>query len=531
MSGATGNTVFGKLAGNALASGGTNNVFIGENAGLVHTIGDFNVVIGHSAFSDTNNDDDSLASSGNVALGRDAMGGTWAGEQTDDCVAIGDSVMTGALSNVDGTVAIGKSALTALTSGTGNVAVGYQAGMAATDNLRNTVIGHGAYRYSTSSDDNVVIGFNALRNAGSAGAGSDKNIAIGSYALDAADGGENDNIAIGYDAMGNANNSSTEFNIAIGNYTLDAIAGNTQTGTIAIGHNALTALTSGASNTAVGYTALDELTTGDNNTAIGYGALNQLDGTEDDNTAVGYNAGEGTDGGSQNTIIGSQSNISTGAGTNQTLLGYHVSGVANNSVVLGNDLVTAVYMSDDSGAKVHCGRMDMITDYAGNYPLHVQNQGANANRYGIRIQAGADDASGTTIYINALDGDGDQVGHISNTSGTFALTDPSDKRLKKNIVDTSVKGLETVGKMKIRDFEWKKSGDKMIGGFIAQELKEAYPSAVTGTDGEMENILDEDGKKTGEKIVPMGVSRDVIVPVLVKAIQELEARVKELEGE
>ena len=46
----------------------------------------------------------------------------------------------------------------------------------------------------------------------------------------------------------------------------------------------------------------------------------------------------------------------------------------------------------------------------------------------------------------------------------------------------------------------------------------------------MEDILDEDGNKTGERIKPMGVSRDVLVPVLIKAVQELSARVKELEG-
>ena len=43
-------------------------------------------------------------------------------------------------------------------------------------------------------------------------------------------------------------------------------------------------------------------------------------------------------------------------------------------------------------------------------------------------------------------------------------------------------------------------------------------------------ILDEDGNKTGERIKPMGVSRDVLVPVLIKAVQELSARISELEG-
>jgi hypothetical protein len=166
----------------------------------------------------------------------------------------------------------------------------------------------------------------------------------------------------------------------------------------------------------------------------------------------------------------------------------------------------------------------------GGVALEVHNDGNDANRDGIQITIGADDASGTTAYIDAQDGNGDQVGHISNTSGTFALTDVSDKRLKKNIVDTSVKGVETIDKMKVRDFEWIKSGDKMTAGFVAQELAEAFPSAVTGEDGAMEDIFDEDGNKTGEKIKPMGVSRDVLVPVLIKAVQELSARVKELEG-
>ena len=160
--------------------------------------------------------------------------------------------------------------------------------------------------------------------------------------------------------------------------------------------------------------------------------------------------------------------------------------------------------------------------------LKVFNDGNNANRDGIYIQAGADDASGTTAYIDCYDGDGGQVGHISNTSGTFALTDVSDKRLKKNIVDTSVKGVETIDKIKVRDFEWIKSGDKMTAGFIAQELAETFPSAVTGEDGAMVDILDEDGKKTGERIKPMGVSRDVLTPVLVKAVQELSSENKQL---
>ena len=158
---------------------------------------------------------------------------------------------------------------------------------------------------------------------------------------------------------------------------------------------------------------------------------------------------------------------------------------------------------------------------ASDYIASFRNEGNNANRYGLIIYAGADDGSGTTDYITCQDGDGTQVGYIRNTSGTFALTDVSDRRLKENIRDTEVKGLDAVSSMKVRDFEWKKSGETCIGGFIAQELESAFASAVTGED----DALEEDGK-----IKPMGVSRDVLVPVLVKAVQELSAKVTALEN-
>jgi hypothetical protein len=331
----------------------------------------------------------------------------------------------------------------------------------------------------------------------------------------------------------------------------------------------------------VGFNALASEDTGDRNTAVGYNSLTNVNGaTDNSNSGFGYNSGDVITTGTNNTCIGANTDPSANSGANQTVIGSGATGVADNSVTLGNSSVTNNYLrekielkarndqpailelqadnadnnadlwqiesstdnffkikSKDSGSFVQyldiggsTGFVNIGGGKASGYVLTCTNDGDNANRQGIKVQGGADDASGTTAYLDCYDGDGGQVGHISNTSGTFALTDPSDKRLKKNIVDTTVQGLETVSKMKVRDFEWNKSGDKMVGGFIAQELKEVYPSAVTGTDGEMEDIFDEDGNKTGERIVPMGISRDVLVPVLVKAIQELSAKVKALES-
>ena len=149
-----------------------------------------------------------------------------------------------------------------------------------------------------------------------------------------------------------------------------------------------------------------------------------------------------------------------------------------------------------------------------------QNDGDDQNRYGIAIAAGADNASGTTYYMTCYAGDASTtVGYIANTGGTFALTDPSDRRIKDNIRDTEVVGLNTVNDIKVRDFELKSSGITKTG-FVAQELQESYSAAAVGHDDE----VDEDGNP-----VMMSVAYTTLVPVLVKAVQELSAKVTDLE--
>jgi hypothetical protein len=228
--------------------------------------------------------------------------------------------------------------------------------------------------------------------------------------------------------------------------------------------------------------------------------------------------------------------------------------------------------NDGTGAAVYVNQtgdalaISALTDNASAYTAKFHNDGNNANRYGIDIHAGADDASGTTYYLNAADGNGDQVGYIENNSGTFRLVDGSDERLKENIEDTKVDGLDTINAIPIRDFKWKKSKSKVNAGIVADELLPIFPEAVAGRPGEKEkyekerakgNIVDEDGniiesdvdirdyrrnKKdlgefiettkpvTGERDRMMGVSRERLVPVLIKAIQELLVRVETLES-
>ena len=160
------------------------------------------------------------------------------------------------------------------------------------------------------------------------------------------------------------------------------------------------------------------------------------------------------------------------------------------------------------------GILEVKNTTADDYAASFHNIGNAANYYGIRVQAGANDGSGTTYYLAALDGDGGLIGSLQNISGTFQLVDHSDVSLKKNIEDTKIQGLESINKIKVRDFNWKKSGDKTEAGFVAQELKEAFSPAVS--------VL-EDGL--------LAVSRERLVPVLVKAIQELSAKIDELQNQ
>ncbi len=148
--------------------------------------------------------------------------------------------------------------------------------------------------------------------------------------------------------------------VAVGALTMNG-ALNDVDGTVAVGYKSLLSLTSGAGNTAVGYQSLDATATGARNTALGYQALTALTDYSDNtaigynaldtgtsashNTAVGSNAGDVITTGDYNTIIGSGADPSGDDGQNQTVIGYNATGVADNSVTLGNTATTQVYVA------------------------------------------------------------------------------------------------------------------------------------------------------------------------------------------
>jgi hypothetical protein len=99
-------------------------------------------------------------------------------------------------------------------------------------------------------------------------------------------------------------------------------------------------------------------------------------------------------------------------------------------------------------------------------------------------------------------------------AGQVAYNITSDVRLKDNIANAADSG-DKVDAIKVRQFDWKETGNHVDYGFVAQELHEVAPHAVTKPEDD-ENMWSVDYSK--------------LVPMLVKEIQSLRARVAQLES-
>jgi hypothetical protein len=108
-----------------------------------------------------------------------------------------------------------------------------------------------------------------------------------------------------------------------------------------------------------------------------------------------------------------------------------------------------------------------------------------------------------------------QVGFISQNGTNTTYSTSSDYRLKEDFKE--VKGLESISAIKVYDFKFKNSENRM-DGVIAHELQEIIPYAVVGE----KDAVNEDGS-----INPQGVDYSMIVPTLVKAIQELNQKIND----
>jgi trimeric autotransporter adhesin len=229
----------------------------------------------------------------------------------------------------------------------------------------------------------------------------------------------------------------------------------------------------GTHNTILGAASGSQITTGGSNTILGAQSCNNLVGSG--NTALGRNTLGGATSASGNVAVGS------GAGFNVT--------TATNSVFIGNG--TGQGVSNISGDNIVC--------------IGAAATPSTANAFGEITLGGSS--------IGAL------------RCAVTSITSLSDARDKKDVTDLRA-GLDFVKGLRPVEFVWDERDEEgrhdiADFGFIAQDLKAAQE------DAELADVLKLVYESNPEKLE---ASYGKLVPILVKAVQELAAKFEQLEN-
>jgi hypothetical protein len=293
-----------------------------------------------------------------------------------------------------------------------------------------------------------------------------------------------------------------------------------------LGHGAGASMTTGNRNIAIGVSSMDGFDTEAHNLGIGISALGgsvaggeynvaignyTLDAltSADSNTAVGYNAGSSMNSGGANNCFGESAGANITTGSNNTAVGQNAGNAGtvlttgSNNVLLGGETKVS---AADGGYQFVIGR----------------NVTSNGN-------------STTTIGYDTTE--------IATNHGSASWAAVSDERYKKDI-ETSTAGLSFINDLRPVTFKFKQKNeldtdlygydanstdtdgytDEVAHGFIAQEIKtviDNHPEIKAG-----QEIWKQAPEAKGKR---QNVSHIGMIPMMVKAIQELSAKVKALE--
>ena len=151
-------------------------------------------------------------------------------------------------------------------------------------------------------------------------------------------------------------------------------------------------------------------------------------------------------------------------------------------------------------------------------------------RYGSAIQLTSNQTSGSTV-MKILRYTGTQVGSIVANNGSTSFNTSSDRRLKEKITKTLDGAGEVLDQLRPCRFTFVDPKDPFafgpnVAGFIADELQEVVPDAVSGLAGEVDN--NRESPNFGQPIYQQ-VDTTKLIPYLTQAIKDLQARVTSIE--
>jgi hypothetical protein len=368
--------------------------------------------------------------------------------------------------------------------------------------MYNIVVGHNAFTSATTGYGNTIIG----TAAGAAMTNGYNNVLLGNYA--------GSGLTTGY--------SNT-----------------------VLGNGAGRGLTTGAVNVILGESCGSILTTAYSNVVIGNGCCSSSGTSNIASVVIGDNAGYSLVS-DYSICIGSYAGAYLGQGAAN----------ANNNICIGRQSgyffigYQSVFIGlnagfvNTNGSTASANNIGIGTNALGNL-----TSGSNNTCIGTIGTLGNGTTSGSnisTLGYNALPSSATVSNQITlgNTSVTSlrcavtSITSTSDARDKKDIEDLSV-GLEFVNKLRPVKFTWNmrpdietdasgniteihstKNGD-VEAGFIAQELD----SAQDDTNNEWLNLVYKENPNRLE------ATQGKLIPILVKAIQDLSAKVDSLSAE
>ena len=161
--------------------------------------------------------------------------------------------------------------------------------------------------------------------------------------------------------------------------------------------------------------------------------------------------------------------------------------------------------------------------------IGAEEQGLVLNKSGYIYCARDGSGSATVLgFARKTDTTAVTVGSITTSGTATAYNTSSDYRLKENVV-TDWDATTRLKQLKPSRFNFIDDADTTVDGFLAHEVSDIVPEAITGEKDATETYTDDEGNEQTRPIY-QAIDQSKLVPLLVKTIQELEARITTLEN-
>jgi hypothetical protein len=496
-----GSTALGYLALNSNLATGHDNTAIGWSALSSNTSGDYNTAIGSNAMRFAN-------TSGNTAVGITALKYSIGIDNT----AVG---INGLTNNSDGTsnTAIGAYAMEKNTSGDGNTAVGGGALYNAVSLNYNTAVGNDALNLNTLYSNCTGIGYGA--NVTASNQVVIGNTSVTSTILRGEVTADKDATFNGVKVGRGANNITS--NTAVGNATLTS--NTTGTYNSAFGLGSLLNNQGGSRNAAFGGDSLFYNISGSFNTAIGNSTLVNTTGSE--NTGVGYGAGQANTSFSNTTCLGANTQVTDSdqiqlGNASTTPYAYQALSLRSDerdkaevrNTVLGLDFINELRPVDY--------KWDMREDYKTEMPIKPELPAQELPIKELPIQGELSDEDYQEI-LGQYNLDYQELLDQSNAD--------YQEIVDQNNADFKIVMDEWLESVKLDNIthDGTHTRTRYHHGLIAQEVQDVIQASGVDFGGFQDHSVN-----GGQDVLSLGY--DELIAPMIKAIQELTARINVLEG-